>query len=59
MNAILSFKNMEEEDKENCLCQDELRSRLNQVHGKLMSQVSLIALQEPSEEVSYTRYISD
>lgn len=51
MNAILSFKNIEEEDKENLLCKDELRERLNAVHERLMRQVSLVALQEPSTEV--------
>lgn len=51
MNAILSFKNIEDEDKENLLCRDDLRDRLNTVHEKLMRQVSLIALQEPSAEV--------
>ncbi|XKL68210.1 hypothetical protein PGB90_003701 [Kerria lacca] len=50
MNAILSFKNVEEEEKENLLCRDDLRDRLNTVHEKLMNQVSLLALQEPSAE---------
>lgn len=53
MNAILSFKNIEEEDKENLLCKDELRERLNAVHERLMRQVSLVALQEPSTEVLF------
>ncbi len=52
MNAILGFKNFEEE-KENLLCRDDLRDRLNAIHEKLMSQVSLVALQEPSSEVSF------
>lgn len=52
MNAILDFKNLEEEDKENCPCGDELRERLNKFHEGLMKQVSLNALQEPQEEVS-------
>lgn len=51
MNAILSFKNFEEEEKENLLCREDLRDRLNEVHEKLMRQVSLVALQEPTEEV--------
>lgn len=52
MNAILSFKNVDGEDTENLLCRDDLRDRLNMVHEKIMSQVSLLALQEPSIEVS-------
>ncbi|XP_065200353.1 ryanodine receptor [Planococcus citri] len=50
MNAILSFKNFEEEEKENLLCREDLRDRLNVVHENLMKQVSLVALQEPAEE---------
>nr|CAD7424343.1 unnamed protein product [Timema monikensis] len=49
MNAILSFKNLEEEEKENCPCGEDLSERLNGFHGQLMDQVSLIALQEPEE----------
>lgn len=52
MNAILSFKNVDGEDTENLLCRDDLRDRLNFVHEKIMCQVSLLALQEPSVEVS-------
>nr|AHW99829.1 ryanodine receptor [Sogatella furcifera] len=50
MNAILGFKNLEEGDTENCPCGDELRERLNSFHEQLMHKVSLLALQEPSEE---------
>lgn len=50
MNAILSFKNIEEEEKENCPLGDELCEKMNDFHGKLMSQVSLQALQAPTEE---------
>lgn len=53
MNAILSFKNVDGEDTENLLCRDDLRDRLNTVHEKIMCQVSLLALQEPSLEVSF------
>lgn len=52
MNAILGFKNVEEEEKENLLCRDDLRERLNTIHEKLMKQVSLVALQIPSAEVN-------
>lgn len=49
MNAILSFKNLQDDDLENCPCGLELKERLNDFHSRLMSQVSLTALQEPSE----------
>ncbi|KAL1124812.1 hypothetical protein AAG570_001433 [Ranatra chinensis] len=52
MNAILRFKNLEEDDKENCPCTEDLRERLNNFHESLMCQVSLRALQEPQEEKS-------
>jgi ryanodine receptor 2 len=50
MNAILWFKNLEEEDKENCPLGDELCEKLNEFHTRLMSHVSLQALQAPAEE---------
>lgn len=50
MNAILSFKNLEEDDIENCPCGTELRDKLNAFHKGLMSQVSLTALQEAAAE---------
>ncbi|XP_073986803.1 ryanodine receptor isoform X3 [Rhodnius prolixus] len=50
MNAILSFKNFDEEDKENSPCGDDLRERLNAFHEQLLQKVSLLALQEPSDE---------
>lgn len=46
MNAILSFKNMEEDD-ENSPCGDDLRVKLSGFHEKLMGKVSLSALVEP------------
>jgi len=49
MNAILGFKNLEGEDKENCPCGEELSDRLSGFHSRLMSYVSLSALQEPEE----------
>jgi len=49
MNAILGFKNLEGEDRENCPCGEELSDQLSRFHGKLMSYVSLSALQEPEE----------
>lgn len=52
MNAILGFKNLEEEDKENCPCGDDLREKLNGFHQGMMSKVSLEALLEPPVEVS-------
>lgn len=59
MNAILGFKNMEEEDKENCPIGDELCERLNIFHDRLMQHVSLKALlAPPEEEVSSTSMLS-
>lgn len=49
MNAILGFKNLEEEEKENCPCGDELREKMNEFHDDLMSYVSLHALQEAAD----------
>ena len=46
MNAILSFKNMEEDD-ENLPCGNDLREKLNEFHEQLMAKVSLNALVEP------------
>nr|AXA98483.1 Ryanodine receptor [Sesamia inferens] len=48
MNAILSFKHLEEsEEKDNCPCGEELIARMNDFHESLMAHVSLHALQEP------------
>lgn len=51
MNAIIGFKNLEEEESENCPCGNDLRERLNYFHERLMNHVSLVALQEPSLDV--------
>ncbi|XP_060521135.1 ryanodine receptor isoform X2 [Cylas formicarius] len=56
MNAILckfkteGFKNLEEEEKENCPLGDDLCERMNNFHDQLMSHVSLQALQAPEED---------
>jgi len=50
MNAILSFKALEDDDVENCPCGTDLRDRLNSFHRGLMGQVSLNALQQAAEE---------
>ncbi|ERL88665.1 hypothetical protein D910_06049 [Dendroctonus ponderosae] len=50
MNAILYFKNIEEEEKENCPLGDDLCERMNNFHNSLMTHVSLQALQAPVEE---------
>lgn len=50
MNAILGFKNLEEDDKENCPLGEELTERMNGFHDHLMGQVSLKALLAPPEE---------
>uniref|UniRef100_A0A182MMK6 Ryanodine receptor 3, brain n=1 Tax=Anopheles culicifacies TaxID=139723 RepID=A0A182MMK6_9DIPT len=49
MNAILGYKNLEEDDLENASCGPDLRNRLIEFHEKLMGKVSLNALQEPEE----------
>ncbi|KAG5681994.1 hypothetical protein PVAND_011393 [Polypedilum vanderplanki] len=46
MNAILNFKNLEEDD-ENSPCGNDLREKLNEFHDHLMGKVSLNALLEP------------
>lgn len=51
MKAILGFKNLEEEEKENCPIGDDLCEQLNEFHDRLMSQVSLNALQVPDTDV--------
>ncbi|KAE9543520.1 hypothetical protein AGLY_002320 [Aphis glycines] len=50
MNAILGFKNLDSDDKENCLIGDELRERMNEFNEKLMKQISLVALQESEDD---------
>jgi hypothetical protein len=58
MNAILGFKNLEGEDRENSPCGEELSEQLTKFHERLMCYVSLSALQEPEEpEVRMTYYI--
>ncbi|CAH2061836.1 unnamed protein product, partial [Iphiclides podalirius] len=52
MNAILSFKHLEDEDKENCPCGEDLIARMNEFHESLMTHISLNALQEPDSEES-------
>lgn len=51
MNAILGFKKLDTDDKENCLIGDELRERMNEFNEKLMKQISLVALQESEDDV--------
>ncbi|XP_014216363.1 ryanodine receptor-like [Copidosoma floridanum] len=52
MNAILSFKNIEEDDPENCPCGEDLIVKMNDFHSNLMSYVSLHALQEAEDAAS-------
>ncbi|XP_034937910.1 ryanodine receptor isoform X2 [Chelonus insularis] len=49
MNAILSFKNLEDDDPENIPCGEELITKMNEFHNELMSYVSLHALQEAAD----------
>lgn len=49
MNAILSFKNLEDDDPDNIPCGEELITKMNEFHSTLMSYVSLHALQEAAD----------
>ena len=49
MNAILSFKNMEEDDPDNCPCGEDLIVKMRDFHDNLMKYVSLHALQEAED----------
>lgn len=48
--GLLGFKNIEEEDKDNCPLGDDLCERMNTFHHRLMNHVSLQALLAPEEE---------
>lgn len=52
MNAILTFKGYDMEDVENYPCGVELIDKLTLFHNRLMTKVSLNALQEPEEETT-------
>lgn len=52
MNAILGFKNLDSDDRENCLIGDDLRERMKEFNEKLMVQISLVALQESEDDVT-------
>lgn len=49
MNAILSFKNLEDDDPDNIPCGEDLIEKMNGFHNNLMTYVSLHALQEAAE----------
>ncbi|XP_043283357.1 ryanodine receptor isoform X10 [Venturia canescens] len=49
MNAILSFKNLEDDDPDNIPCGEDLITKMNEFHSDLMSYVSLHALQEAAD----------
>lgn len=49
-HLLTGFKNMEEEDKENCPIGEDLCERLSNFHEKLMQHVSLKALLAPPED---------
>lgn len=50
MNAILSFKDLDPDDIENCPCGVELKDSFLDFHDKLLGKVSLTALQEPETD---------
>lgn len=43
---------MDDEEKENCPCREELRSTLYDFHDELMAKLTLTALQESTGEVN-------
>lgn len=49
MNAILSFKDLDPDDIENCPCGVDLKDGFLAFHEQLLGKVSLKALQEPEE----------
>lgn len=49
MNAILSFKDLDPDDIENCPCGVELKNSFLEFHELLLGKVSLSALQEPED----------
>ena len=53
MHALLSFKNLEEEDSDNCCLPDELRAILNEHHSNLMTYVAIP--EEGGEEEGETK----
>lgn len=50
MNAILCFKNCEDDEENGSQIGKDLRDRMNEFHDQLMTKVSLNALQEQVEE---------
>lgn len=50
MNAILSFKDLEADDIENCPCGVELKDGFLSFHEKFLAKVSMTVLQEPEPE---------
>lgn len=52
MNAILCFKNAEDDEENMSQIGKDLRDRMNEFHDQLMVKVSLNALQESAEEES-------
>lgn len=49
MNAILSFKDLDPDDIENCPCGVDLKDSFLAFHEHLLGKVSLSALQEPAD----------
>lgn len=50
MNAILSFKDLDPDDVENCPCGLELKDSFLAFHEQFLGKVSLTALQEPESD---------
>lgn len=50
MNSILSFKDLDPDDIENCPCGVELKDGFLSFHDKFLAKVSLTAIQDPEPE---------
>lgn len=59
MNAILSFRDLDPEDEENCPCGVNVRDSFLAFHEELMAKVSLSALQEPDTTEADTAAAED
>lgn len=57
MKTILSFKDLDEENVDSCLCSEDLREKLFNLHNGLMSRIKVI-VEEDSDDASSDSGIS-
>jgi len=57
MKSILSFKDLDEENSDSCLCREDLREKLFNLHNRLMARVKVVQ-EEESEDSSTDSGIS-